>query len=167
MVKLFEARRGEIDARKAAKRQDALGIKEKLEALDLVISMPAGANGKLYGAVTSQTVAEEISKQGFPTERKKVELPGNTFKSVGKYKVTVKLYENAAAEIGVTVQAQVIKTETKTPAPPRKARHHDWNTGTEAAHTEEKPAEAEAAVSAIVEAEAPAPEAPVAETEQQ
>ncbi|MDR1353302.1 MAG: 50S ribosomal protein L9 [Treponema sp.] len=122
-VKLFEARREEIEARKAAKRQDASGLKEKLEALELVLSMPAGANGKLYGAVTSQTVAEELARQGFPTERKKVELPGNTFKSVGKYKVTVKLYESASAEVSVTVQAQIIKTETRE-QPARKGRRH-------------------------------------------
>jgi large subunit ribosomal protein L9 len=120
-IKLFESRREEIEARKAAKRQDASGIKERLEALELVLTMPAGANGKLYGAVTSQTVVEELAKQGFPTERKRVELPGNTFKSVGKYKVTVKLYENVSAEVSVTVEAQAVKIETKE-APVRKGR---------------------------------------------
>jgi large subunit ribosomal protein L9 len=133
-VKIFEARREEIDARKSAKRQDALGLKEKLEALELVIAMPAGANGKLYGAVTSQTVADELTRQGFPTERKRVELPGNSFKSVGKYKVAVKLYESASAEIGLTVEAQIIKTEPRHPAPARK-RHHGGQAGEQAAGT--------------------------------
>ncbi|MDR0710574.1 MAG: 50S ribosomal protein L9 [Spirochaetaceae bacterium] len=128
-VKLFEARREEIEARKASKRQDASGLKEKLEALELVLSMPAGANGKLYGAVTSQTVAEELAKQGFPTERKKVELPGNTFKSVGKYKVTVKLYESASAEVNVTVEAQAVKTETKEQPARRDRRRHQAGPG--------------------------------------
>ncbi|MDR2403431.1 MAG: 50S ribosomal protein L9 [Spirochaetaceae bacterium] len=120
-VKLFDARREEIEARKAEKRNDAMGIKERLEALDLVITMPAGANGKLYGAVTAQTVVEELAKHNYQTERKRVEIPGNSIKSVGKHKVVVKLYENAAAEISITVQAQVIKTETRA-APPRKDR---------------------------------------------
>ncbi|MDR2110485.1 MAG: 50S ribosomal protein L9 [Spirochaetaceae bacterium] len=123
-VKLFEARREEIDARKEEKRKDAAGIREKLEALEMVITMPAGANGKLYGAVTSQTVAEELLKAGFQMERKRIELPGNTIKSVGKYKVVVKLYESAAAEIGVTVRGQEIKVETRA-APPRKGRRRD------------------------------------------
>ncbi|MDR3342094.1 MAG: 50S ribosomal protein L9 [Treponema sp.] len=123
-IRLFEARQEEIEARKADKRKDAAGIREKLEALDLVITMPAGANGKLYGAVTSQTVADELGKQGFQIERKRIELAGTNFKSVGKYKVAVKLYESAAAEIGVTVQAQIIKTETKA-APVRNRRRRD------------------------------------------
>ncbi|MDR2134303.1 MAG: 50S ribosomal protein L9, partial [Treponema sp.] len=108
-VKLFEARREEIDARKAQKRQDALGLKERLENLELSVTMPAGANGKLYGAVTGQTIVDELAKQGYQIERKRIELPGNSFKSVGKYKVSVKLYENSSAEIQLTVIGQAIK----------------------------------------------------------
>jgi large subunit ribosomal protein L9 len=122
VVKLFESRKDEIEDRKQAKRNDAAGIREKLEALELLISMPAGANGKLYGAVTSQTIVEELDKQGFQIERKRIELTGNSFKSVGKYKVAVKLYESAAAEVNVTVQGQALKTETRSPAPPRGRR---------------------------------------------
>ena len=120
--KLFESRREEIEARKAGKRNDAAGLKEKLESLNLEIIMPAGANGKLYGAVTSQTIMDELAKQGYQIERKKIELPGNSFKNVGKYRVMIKLYENASAELSVTVLGQEIKTESKKTAPPRPAR---------------------------------------------
>jgi large subunit ribosomal protein L9 len=130
-IKLFEARREEIDARKADKRKDAQGLKEKLEGLELLLTMPAGANGRLYGAVTSQTIVDELLKQGFPVERKRVELPGNTFKSVGKYKVTVKLYENAVAEVNVSVQGQEIKVEPKAPPPNRPRRRRDIPEGTD------------------------------------
>ena len=121
-VALFESRKGDIEARKEEKRKDALGLKEKLEGLALVIVMPAGANGKLYGAVTSQTVADELGKQGFPVERKRIELPGNSFKSVGKYKVSVKLYESAAAELTITVEGQPVKVETPSSASARSGR---------------------------------------------
>lgn len=121
-VKLFESRKEEIEARKAEKRQDASGIKEKLEALNVEITMPAGANGKLYGAVTSQTLADELSKLGYQIERKRIELAGSNFKSVGKYKALVKLYESATAEISVTVLGQEVKTESKTPAAPARTR---------------------------------------------
>lgn len=120
-VKVFESRRAEIEIRRAEKRKDAATLKEKLEAVELSISMPAGANGKLYGAVTNQTVADELVKHGFQVERKRVELPGNHFKSVGKYKVHVKLYESAVADVAVVVLAQVTKTEAK--AAPSRGRH--------------------------------------------
>jgi large subunit ribosomal protein L9 len=113
-VKLFETRKEEIASRKEEKRRAAASDKEKLEGVELVLTMPAGANGKLYGAVTNQTVADELLKLGFQIERKRIELPGNTFKSVGKYKVSIRLYEGSVAEIALTVQAQVAKKpETK------------------------------------------------------
>jgi large subunit ribosomal protein L9 len=120
-VALFESRREEIEARKEDKRKDALSLKERLEGLEMVIVMPAGVNGRLYGAVTSQTVSDELTKQGFQIERKRVEVPGNSFKSVGKYKVTVKLYESAAAEMTITVEGQSVKVESPA-SPVRKDR---------------------------------------------
>jgi large subunit ribosomal protein L9 len=155
-IKLFESRREEIEARKADKRKDALGLREKLEALELLITMPAGANGKLYGAVTSQTIADELDKQGFKIERKRIELPGNSFKSVGKYKVAIKLYESASAELSLTVEGQAIKTETKT-APARTGRRRrDNETETVTATAAVTPAAQTADLPADIPGEGPA-----------
>ncbi|MDR1174272.1 MAG: 50S ribosomal protein L9 [Treponema sp.] len=123
-VKLFEGRKEEIEGRKAEKRKDAAGLKEKLENVELTITMPAGPNGRLYGAVTTQTIMDELAKQGFRVERKRIELMGSNFKSVGKYKALIKLYESAAAEIGITVAGQEIKTESA-PARPRRGRREE------------------------------------------
>lgn len=112
-LRLFEARREEIEGRKAEKRKDAASLKERLEGTEITITMPAGANGKLYGAVTNQTIADELTKAGFQLERKRIDIPGNHIKSVGKFKVHVKLYESASAEVTVVIQAQVAKTEEK------------------------------------------------------
>lgn len=114
-ARFFEGRREEIEGRKKLKRDDAASIKERLEALELSITMPAGANGKLYGAVTSQTVMDELSKQGFQIERKRIEIPGNSIKSTGKYKFTVKLYGNTTAELFISIAAQKAKTTAKEP----------------------------------------------------
>jgi len=123
MIKLIEARRKEIEDRKEQKRLDARSLKEKLDAVEISITMPAGANGRLYGAVTNQTVADELAKSGFQIERKRIELSGNGIKSVGKYKAAVKLYENQSAEVAITVIAQEIKTETHQAKPaPRRGR---------------------------------------------
>jgi len=120
MIKLIEGRRAEIESRKEQKRQDARSVKEKLDSLEISISMPAGTNGRLYGAVTNQTVADELAKNGFQIERKRIELAGSGFKSVGKYKAAIKLYESQSAEITVTITAQEIKTESPSPKPVRR-----------------------------------------------
>ena len=151
-VKIFEARKEQIEARKAEKRQDALGIKEKLENLEISITMPAGANGKLYGAVTSQTVADELARQGFQIERKRIELAGNGFKSVGKYKALIKLYESSAAEIQVTIIGQEIKTEPRhVPARPARRRREESPAEAVPETAAEAPSEAAAVEPAAVE----------------
>ena len=105
-VMMFEARKAEIEARKEQKRKDSASLKEKLEAASIVVEMPAGANGKLYGAVTTHVIADALAKLGFEIERKRIELAGITIKTVGTYKATVKLYEAQTTEIHVVVKAQ-------------------------------------------------------------
>ena len=109
-VAYFESRKEELEAKKEAKRKDAASLKEKLTSASIVIPMPAGANGKLYGAVTSHTIADALKNAGFEIERKKIDVPGLTIKSVGKYVVTVRLYESAVAEVTVEVVSQDGKT---------------------------------------------------------
>jgi len=131
-VKNLESRRTEIEGRKQDKRNDAAGIKEKLESLVMEITMPAGPNGKLYGAVTTQTISDELAKHGHQVERKRIEISGTSIKSVGKYKAQIKLYESASAEVTISVLGQEVKTESKTPAanrPPRRRRDRDEQQG--------------------------------------
>jgi large subunit ribosomal protein L9 len=151
-VKLFEARKGDIEARKAVKRQDAMGLRERLESVELSIAMPAGANGRLYGAVTSQTVADELAKLGFDVDRKRIDLAAASIKAVGKYKAVLRLYENSKAEIQITVVGQEIKTESPR-AQARPGRRGRIAERDEAASQEEA-APQEAAVSQEVPPEA-------------
>jgi len=125
-VALFEGRKAEIEARKEQKRKDSASLKDKLEALELVLNMPAAGNGKLYAAVTSHVVAEALAKQGFEIERKRIEIAGSSIKTIGKFKCTVKLYESQTAELKVEIKAQtadgtVIEAKEEAPAAEEKA----------------------------------------------
>ncbi|UTC51752.1 50S ribosomal protein L9 [Treponema sp. OMZ 855] len=144
----FESRKEEIEQRKAVKRQNAAGLKEQLEALTLTIVMPAGPNGKLYGAVTNQTVSDELQKLGFEIERKRIELPGLTFKSVGHYNATLKLYEAAVAVLPIVVEAQPEAEKTVEAKPEKRSRRRQEEAEVQTETTEE--------VQANVKAEEPA-----------
>ncbi len=161
-LKLFESRQEEIEAKKEAKRADAASLKEKLEALELTIVVPAGASGRLYGAVSNQTVSEELAKLGYEIERKRIEVPNNAIKSVGKFKASIKLYEAASAEITVDVEAEPVKEEKKAERPQRERRQREpgeyrtrvaVNADVEAAAAEFE-AEAAAAAAALAGTEA-------------
>ena len=158
-VAYFESRKAEIEARKEQKRKDSASLKDKLEALTLEVVMPAGANGKLYGAVSAHVVAEALAKQGFEIERKRIELPGAAIKSVGTFKVVIKLYEAQTAEVHVNVKAQNIEASEEKPAKPAKNRA---SKAEEAKAPEAAPAAEEAPAAAPAEEAAPA-ETPSAE----
>jgi large subunit ribosomal protein L9 len=136
----FETRKAEIEERKEQKRKDSASLKEKLEALEVVLEMPAGANGKLYGAVTSQTVADFYTKNGYEIERKRIEVPGLTIKNVGGYTLKVHLYETTVAEVKLTVKGQEDKSAEKPAKKEEKSSKAE-----KAAKSEEKAAEAPAA----------------------
>ncbi len=127
VVNMFEKRKSEIEARKAEKRNASMDMKTRLEAEDLVLDMPAGQNGKLFGGVSNATIADELLKKGIQIDRKHIEVPGRVVKSVGNYKVTVRLYEKNEATLRVSVKGHV---EKKAEAPkaepaPRRRRHEE------------------------------------------
>ena len=102
----LESRKAQIEHRKEAKRTEALGAKESLEAVEIKFVMPAGENGKLFGSVSSALVSEELAKQGFDVERKRIEVPENHIRQIGDHTVKVKLYGQEEALVKVVVEAQ-------------------------------------------------------------
>ena len=133
-VAYFESRKEEIEARKEQKRANAASTKEKLEAAVVELSVPASANGKLYGAVTSQTVADYLNKNGFEIERKRIEIPGVTIKTTGNFHCTVHLYESQIAEVKISVTAQNSSAE-------KEEKHSKKQEAAETPVAEEKSAE--------------------------
>lgn len=145
-VVYFESIRDQIEARKAEKRENAKSLKERIEALTVTIAVSAGPNGKLYGSVTAQTLADELAKQGFDIERKRIEVPGSTIKTAGKFEVSVKLYENAVAKLPVVVEAKLPEVEAKASGKKPRAKKEEAAETTAEASTEatpENPAPAE------------------------
>ncbi|MBR4385059.1 MAG: 50S ribosomal protein L9 [Treponema sp.] len=115
-VAYFEGKKAEIEARKEKKREESKSLKEKLEALSIELVMPAGSNGKLFGAVTSQTLSDYFKNNGFEIERKRIEVPGLTIKNIGAYSFKVHLYEAAVAEVKLAVKAQPMEDNSKSSA---------------------------------------------------
>ena len=105
-VTLIEQRKAKIEARKEEKRQTALGLKEKLQGVSVVIAMPAGDNGKLFGAVTNGVVAEHLAQSsGITVDRRHISIHGNAIKLVGVYDVRVRVLDREYATIKVEVKA--------------------------------------------------------------
>lgn len=94
-----KARLFKIETEKAAARE----IAAKLESVVVKIKATAGADGKLYGGVTTADIAEELKKQhGIEIDKRKITSDG-AIKAHGTYTLDVKLYPEIVGKINVVV----------------------------------------------------------------
>lgn len=93
--KAEQKRQGEVEA------AQALG--KKLENLAIKIPMKMGANGKMFGSVSTKEIAAAISSQGnIDIDKKKIVL-SDPIKTAGVHKVAVKIYAEITAQISVEI----------------------------------------------------------------
>ena len=81
---------------------NAKAAAEKLNGKDLKVVAKAGANGKLFGSVTSKEVSAEIKKQiGLDVDKRKIVM--NDIKAFGTFECEVRLYQGISAKLNVVV----------------------------------------------------------------
>jgi large subunit ribosomal protein L9 len=80
-------------------------VKGQIEALSVKLAVRAGDTGRLYGSVTAAEIVDAVRSAGGPAlDRRRVQLPG-AVKSVGDYKVQVKLHQDVTATFTLAVTA--------------------------------------------------------------
>ena len=91
--------------KKETERKQALALAEKIGGSVITFKTTGGADGRLYGAVTTKDISDEISKQlGISVDKKKIVLNDN-IKRTGEYAVKLKLYPEVSAELKIIVEA--------------------------------------------------------------
>ena len=92
-------------AEEARLKAEAEAIAEKLKSAQVKISAKAGANGKLFGSITSKEIAENLLKQcGIELAKQKIVMD-EPIKSFGAYQLKAKL----GFEITGTVHVMVVE----------------------------------------------------------
>ncbi len=89
--------------RKEAKLvNDASELGKMMAGVSVTIKQKAGENDQLFGSVTSKDIAEALEQQGYTIERRKIVLD-DPIKTLGEFKVTLRLHKEVPAEITVHV----------------------------------------------------------------
>lgn len=104
-LKVFEAERGQIEARNADARATAERNGVKLEGESYVLIRQAGEGGQLYGSVSGRDVAEAILAADGHVERSQVVLD-RPIKTVGVHEIKVRLHP----EVTVTVMINIARS---------------------------------------------------------
>ena len=93
------AKQHKIDTERAAAKE----IAKRLESVVVKIKVGAGADGHLYGSVTSKEIAEKLEKEhSITVDKRKISLPA-PIKAYGTYDLDVRLYTDVSGKIHVVV----------------------------------------------------------------
>ena len=91
--------------RKEVERQEAQELAKKMGEMTLEIAVRAGENGRLYGKVTNQEVADAIkAKYGMDVDKRKISV--GAIKEVGAAEAVIKLYPEITAKVKLNIVAK-------------------------------------------------------------
>ncbi len=77
----------------------------RLDGLELDLAAKAGADGKLYGGIGAQKIAEELKKKNFVVSKTQIAM-SQPIKTLGEHRVTIKFPHGLEAEVTVIVKAK-------------------------------------------------------------
>ncbi|MBR6704816.1 MAG: 50S ribosomal protein L9 [Lachnospiraceae bacterium] len=95
-------------AKRLAEQQlaDAQAQAAEMENVKVRIPVKVGANGKLFGAVSSKEIAEALKKQwGVEIDKKKI-LLDEAIKTAGEQEIGVKLHKDVTAKLTIIVEEE-------------------------------------------------------------
>ena len=89
--------------RSAKEKAEALDTGKKLREMTVTVTAKGGGNGRLFGSVTNQEIADALAKQsGIKLDKRKIVI-ADPIKNVGSYTVTCKLGYEINAPLTVKI----------------------------------------------------------------
>ncbi|MFK8067082.1 MAG: 50S ribosomal protein L9 [Gammaproteobacteria bacterium] len=104
----FEARRAELEKAEKEALSKAQAREKALSELSVTISRNAGAEGKLFGSVTSADIAAAASEAGVELEKREVRLPDGPLHEIGEFDIDLHLH----SDVNTTVKVNVVAEES-------------------------------------------------------
>ncbi len=103
-IKEFEERRAELEKQAAEKLAAATARGEALTKLNIVIAHKTGDEGRLFGSVGTQTIAEAVNAAGVKVEKSEIRMPHGVIRQIGEYDIAFHLH----GDVEVTLPIKVV-----------------------------------------------------------
>lgn len=101
-MKIYEQERHAIEQKRQQDIEEAQAFATKLNGVSITATVQVGEEDKVFGAVTSQNLADLLMEKGIELDRKKIVLD-EPLKALGVFEVPVKLHAQVEAQIKVWV----------------------------------------------------------------
>jgi large subunit ribosomal protein L9 len=89
--------------KRTRERAEAEIAATRIASTTLTMGVKVGEGGKLYGSITSKDIGDALARRGIEIDRHKIDLE-EPLKTLGTYKVAVKVYAGMTAEVTVVVE---------------------------------------------------------------
>ena len=99
----FEERRADLEKAANEKLTEAQARAEKLLETVVTIMVKSGEEGRLYGSVGTQDIADALVRDGHAVARSEVRMPEGAIRSLGEYEIALQLHSDVTVEIKVAV----------------------------------------------------------------
>jgi large subunit ribosomal protein L9 len=100
--KIVEQERQSHVRKEAKQKGEAEDLSKLMTGVSVTISQKAGDNDQLFGSVTSKDVADALAGKNFTIDKRKIQLD-EPIKTLGEFKVPVRLHKDVTAEVTVIV----------------------------------------------------------------
>lgn len=100
-----------IRGRDAKRREELESVAKKLSHVTVEIKMRAGEGDKLFGSVTSSMIAEDLERQGYTVDRKKIKL-AQPIKTLGTFEVPVRFATGIEPTVKVWISSDQVEEAT-------------------------------------------------------
>ena len=102
----FEARRAELERVASEKRAAAEARAAQLSELVVTITANVGEEGKLFGSIGTQDIADALTASGIEVAKSEVRLPEGTIRQTGEYDILLQLHSEVDAEVKLIVTGE-------------------------------------------------------------
>ena len=105
-IKEFEERRAELEKQAAEKLAAATARGEALSKLQISIAHKTGDEGRLFGSVGTQAIAEAVTAAGVAVEKHEVRLPNGVIRLVGEYDIAFNLHTDVVVTLPIKIVSE-------------------------------------------------------------
>lgn len=102
-LETFDVRRAELEAAASTKLASAQERAEQLNEIELSIVAKAGDEGKLFGSIGTNDIADAISASGIAVAKSEVRLPEGALRHTGEFEIAIQLHPEVTATVGIIV----------------------------------------------------------------
>jgi large subunit ribosomal protein L9 len=102
LIKQVDKIRAERAIQVAKEEEDARVLASKIGTVTLTFAVKSNDEGKIFGSVTTQQIANALAEKGYVVDKKKIEL-NEEIKHLGEFVASVTLTSNVSGQVKVWV----------------------------------------------------------------